>query len=76
MDIQKKLYAVLNEVMIMEIIKREAIRFSDREQLSYNMMTACMEGLIRNATDPNLVELATKICDNLYDLGLYFEEDM
>ena len=56
----------------MEIIKKEAIRFSDRENLSYTMMVACMEGIIRNATDPNLVELATKICDSLYDLNLYF----
>ena len=60
----------------MEIIKKEAIRFSDRENLSYTMMVACMEGIIRNATDPNLVELATKICDSLYDLNLYFQEDM
>lgn len=60
----------------MEIIKRELIRFSDKEQSSYNMMAACMEGIVRNATDPNLVELATKICDNLYAFSFYFEEDM
>ena len=60
----------------MIIVKKEAIRFSEKEQMSYTMMVACMEGVIRNATNPNLVELATKICEGLYDLGLYFEEEV
>lgn len=55
----------------MEVIKREAVRFSDRERQALDMTIILMNNLYKVADDPSLIEIAddvsiklnTLICD-------------
>lgn len=42
----------------MEIIKKESLRFSDRETQHLDMALMLMENVANNATHPQLVQLA------------------
>jgi hypothetical protein len=59
----------------MEIIKKETIRFSQKESDACDMVQAMLEGIQRECSDPRLAKLANDINCKLYDLYDYLEDD-
>ena len=49
----------------MEIIKKETLRFSDRETQHLDMAFMLMENVANNATHPKLIHLAGQIVESL-----------
>lgn len=51
----------------MQILKKEILEFSEKETDALAMMAKICEGIMREATDPNLIKLAeqldTYICE-------------
>lgn len=59
----------------MELIKREAVRFSDRERQALDMTIILMNNLHKVATDPSLVKLADDVSIKLNELICDYEEE-
>ena len=49
----------------MEIIKKETLRFSDRETQHLDMALMLMENVANNATHPKLIHLAGPVVESL-----------
>lgn len=49
----------------MEIIKKETLRFSDRETQHLDMAFMLMENVANNATHPQLIRLAGQVVESL-----------
>ena len=49
----------------MEIIKKESLRFSDRESQHLDMVFMLMENVANNATHPKLIYLAGQVVESL-----------
>ncbi len=58
----------------MQIVKSETIRFSDNELRAIEMTTMLIENVVRSATDPNLIEVASALDKNLCDFWDYVED--
>lgn len=52
----------------MQIIKKENVAFSEQEAKALNLVMEICTGLVREATDPNLKELAEETYENLAEL--------
>ena len=52
----------------MELIKKETVRFSDKESQALEMTITLMNNLYETATDPNLIELAGDVSIKLNEL--------
>ena len=59
----------------MEIIKKETVRFSDKESQALEMTTILMNNLYKVATDPNLVKLADDVLIKLNELICDYGEE-
>lgn len=62
----------------MEIIKKETLRFSDRETQHLDMALMLMENIANNATHPQLVQLAgqaVKSLATIFDEFIECEEE-
>lgn len=59
----------------MELIKREAVRFSDRERQALDMTIILMNNLYKVATDPSLVKLADDVSIKLNELICDYGEE-
>lgn len=59
----------------MEIIKRETVRFSDKESQALEMTIILMNNLYKVATDPSLVKLAEDVSIKLNDLFCDYGEE-
>lgn len=59
----------------MEIIKKETVRFSDKESQALAMTIILMDNLYKTATDPNLVKLADDVSFKLNELICDYLED-
>lgn len=58
----------------MEIIKKEAVRFSDKERQALDMTIILMNNLYKVASDPNLIKLADDVSIKLNKLICDYEE--
>lgn len=52
----------------MKIIKKEILEFSERETDAINLVVEICNGLMREANDPNLKELAEELYDRITTL--------
>lgn len=52
----------------MEIIKTEILKFSEKETEAINLVCKICSGLMREATDPELIKLAKEVYNNLSEL--------
>lgn len=52
----------------MKIIKKEILEFSERETDAIRLVTEICTGLMREASDPNLKELAEKTYEKITEL--------
>ena len=60
----------------MEIIKKETVRFSDKERQALEMTIVLMNNLYKIANDPSLIKLADVVSIKLNDLICdYVEEE-
>lgn len=59
----------------MELIKREAVRFSDKERQALDMTIILMNNLYKVANDPNLVKLADDVSIKLNELICDYGEE-
>jgi hypothetical protein len=59
----------------MELIKREAVRFSDMERRALDMTIILMNNLYKVADDPNLVKLADDVSIKLNELICDYGEE-
>ena len=60
----------------MIIVKKETLRFSDRETQCLEMTLMLMENVVDNATNPNLINTAERIVEDLrYVFTEFIEED-
>lgn len=63
-------YTIINEreVIKMKIIKKEILEFSERETDAISLVIEICNGLMREANDPNLKELAEDLYDRITTL--------
>ena len=59
----------------MEIIKKETVRFSDKESQALEMTIILMNNLYKVATDPSLVKLAEDVSIKLNELTCDYGEE-
>ena len=59
----------------MEIIKKETLRFSDKESQALEMTIILMNNIYKVATDPNLVKLGDEVSIKLNDLICDYGEE-
>lgn len=59
----------------MIIVKRESLEFSAEERRCIDMTIKLMETISRNATCPNLINDADKVCFHLLEVLDYTEEE-
>ena len=52
----------------MEIIKKESLAFSEKEVEAIDLVREICSGLMREATDPELIKLAETVYNNLTEL--------
>lgn len=57
----------------MTIIKKENLAFSEKETEAINLVCEICSGLMREATDPELIKLAKEVYNNLSELWGYEE---
>ena len=59
----------------MELIKKETVRFSDKERQALDMTIILMNGLYEAAADPSLAKLAGDVSIKLNELICDYEEE-
>ena len=52
----------------MTIIKKEILAFSEKEEEAIDLVCEICSGLVREATDPELIKLAETVYNNLSEL--------
>lgn len=59
----------------MEIIKKETVRFSDKERQALDMTIILLYGIYENSADPNLSKLAGEVSAKLNELICDYGEE-
>lgn len=55
----------------MTIVKKESIVFSEKEREAFGMVLKICNGLLGEASDPNIIQLARKIYDDVATIWEY-----
>lgn len=59
----------------MQIIKTEKIVLSEAESKAWDLLVICLEGIMRNSENPEILKYVDKVLDGLGDLVDYLEEN-